>query len=100
MLLDISYYGHNEVIDEDAISVFSLRTQQRIVVITAGLSILIGIYTIIILNQYILLGLICIPLGILYSFRKPKKSRKSIKDTGIIMGNLVMVYFLTLILIN
>ncbi|WP_457557728.1 UbiA family prenyltransferase [Candidatus Harpocratesius sp.] len=88
----------HEIIDEDAISRFSLKIQQKVVVISALISIFFGFIAIILLQNYILIGLVLIPAGTIYSFRHPKKSRKSIKDTGIIMGNLVMVFLIVLIL--
>ncbi|MCF2141650.1 MAG: UbiA family prenyltransferase [Candidatus Lokiarchaeota archaeon] len=88
----------HEIIDGDAISRFSLKTQQKVVIVSALFSIIFGFFAIILLQNYILIGLVLIPVGTIYSFRHPKKSRKSIKDTGIIMGNLVMVFLIVLIL--
>lgn len=88
----------HEIIDGDAISQFSLKTQQMVVVVSAMFSIIFGILALVVTKNYILIGLILLPLGIIYSFRHPKKSRKSIKDTGILMGNMVMVFFIVLIL--
>lgn len=100
VIFAVSGQSVHEIIDEDAISIFTLRTQQLVVIISAILSILIGAIAIVLMQRYILFGLLIIPLFIIYSFRKPKKSRKSIKDTGILMGNLVLVYFLTLTVIQ
>ncbi len=88
----------HENIDGDAIAKFSLRTQQLVIVGNAFLSIVFGIIALILLKGLMLLGLILIPVGTIYSFRYPKKSRKSIKDAGILMGNLVMVFLVILIL--
>ncbi|RLI64768.1 MAG: hypothetical protein DRO88_06430 [Promethearchaeia archaeon] len=88
----------HEIIDEDAIARYSLKTQQMVVVITSSISIILGSIGVLLMKEYLLFSFILIPIGTIYSFRRPKKSRKSIKDTGIIMGNLVMVFLFTLIL--
>ncbi|MHA1612537.1 MAG: UbiA family prenyltransferase [Promethearchaeota archaeon] len=88
----------HENIDGDAIAKFSLRTQQLVIVISAFLSIIFGILSLIFLQDLLLIGLILIPIGTIYSFRYPRKLRKSIKDAGILMGNLVMVFLVILLL--
>lgn len=88
----------HEIIDGDAITKYSLKTQQLVVIITSSVSIILGITGVILLKEYLLFSFILIPLGTIYSFRRPKKSRKSIKDTGILMGNLAMVFLFTIIM--
>ena len=97
-LMAIAGQTVHENIDGDAISNFSLRTQQLVILANAFLSVIFGILALIFLQDLFLLGLILIPIGTMYSFRYPKKSRKSIKDAGIIMGNLVMMFLVILLL--
>jgi len=88
----------HEIIDEDAISKYSLKTQQKIVVGLAFLTIFLQIISSILLVDYLIIVIIIIPLGVIYTFRKPTKSTKGVKDIGIIMGNFVMILLLVIII--
>ncbi|MHA1731894.1 MAG: hypothetical protein ACTSU5_08115 [Promethearchaeota archaeon] len=88
----------HEVIDGDAITRFSLRTQQAIIWASSLVTIAAGIWATAYLRMYYFLPFVFIPLGTLYTFRKPTTSTKGVKDVGIVLGNVIMFYFLVLIL--
>jgi 4-hydroxybenzoate polyprenyltransferase len=94
----------HESIDGDAITRFSLRTQQIIVwvssLITIGMGIVANIFwwNTSTSDLYIFMPMVFIPLGTLYIFRRPKQSPKGVKDVGIVLGNILMLYFLVFIL--
>ena len=87
----------HEAIDKEAIASFSQRKVQIIVQVASVVTIITGICAIILINNYLLFPFIVIPLGPMYIYRKPVIPRKQVKDVGIIIGNLVMVYILVLI---
>ncbi len=93
----------HESIDGDAITRFSLRAQQIIVwvasLVTIGMGILANLFLWGTFTEewYVFMPIIFIPLGTLYIFRKPKQAPKGVKDVGIILGNIILVYFLVLI---
>ncbi|MFX1451916.1 MAG: hypothetical protein ACFFCM_13805 [Promethearchaeota archaeon] len=88
----------HEAIDQEAIQKYSLRTIQIIVqVASISTIILIGL-TILFLKDIYLIPLSFAPAGPIYIFRRPKVPSPGIKDVGIVLGNLLMVYFLVLIL--
>ena len=87
----------HEAIDEEAIRSFSQRKVQIIVQIASVLTIIFGIYAIILINNYLLLPFIVVPIGPMYMYRKARVPGKHVKDVGIIIGNLIMVYILVLI---
>lgn len=90
----------HEIIDGDAIIKYPPRLQQLIVLTGSSFTIAMGIITIVVLKDIYFLPLIIVPIGMIYAFRKPTRSTKGVKDVGIIVGNLMMVYFLILILRN
>jgi hypothetical protein len=90
----------HEIIDGDAISRLSLKTQQKVVIISSSLTVIVGIIISIVIQDYYFLPFAFIPLGSIYTFRTPTKSTQGVKDVGIIMGNIIMFYFLILIIQN
>ena len=90
----------HEAIDQEAIQSYSQRRIQIIVQIASILTIIFGIYAIILLNYYYLFPFIVVPIGPMYIYRKPRVPGKHVKDVGIIIGNLIMVYILVLIFAN
>jgi hypothetical protein len=90
----------HEIIDGDAITRFSLATQQKVVIISSIFTIIMGIITIIVLDNWYFFPLALIPVGSIYTFRVPTKSTQGVKDVGIVLGNIIMFYFLVLILQN
>ncbi|MFX1293705.1 MAG: hypothetical protein ACFFD2_02425 [Promethearchaeota archaeon] len=87
----------HEAIDQEAIESFSQRKVQIIVQISSILTIMFGILAIFQLNNYYLLPFVVIPIGPMYIYRKPRPPGPHVKDVGIIIGNLIMVYLIVLI---
>ncbi|NVM53424.1 MAG: hypothetical protein HWN66_06935 [Candidatus Helarchaeota archaeon] len=93
----------HEAIDKEASDAFSLRKIQIIVQISSILTIIFGVYAIFVLpqpNSLYFIPFIAIPVGPMYIYRKPRTPRPELKDVGIILGNLMMVYLLVLILMG
>ncbi|MHA1265341.1 MAG: hypothetical protein ACTSRS_08925 [Candidatus Helarchaeota archaeon] len=88
----------HEAIDQEAIKSFSQRKIQIIVQIASILTIISGILAMILLDDYYMLPFIIVPLGPMYIYRKPRPPGPHVKDVGIIIGNLIMVYILVLLL--
>ncbi|MHA1820684.1 MAG: hypothetical protein ACTSVC_09450 [Promethearchaeota archaeon] len=89
----------HEIIDGDSITKFSLRTQQLIVIVSSIITIVLGIFAMYILDNIYFFPLILIPIGSIYTFRHPTRSTKGVKDVGLILGNVILIYFLGLIII-
>lgn len=87
----------HEAIDKEAIASFSQRKVQIIVQIASIITIITGVCAIILINNYLLFPFIIVPIGPMYIYRRPVVPRKQVKDVGIIIGNLIMVYILILI---
>ena len=98
LLFSFSGQVIHEAIDKEAMASFSQRKVQIIVQIASILTIITGIYAIILLNDYLLFPMIVVPLGPMYIYRRPVVPRKHIKDVGLVIGNLIMVYILVLII--
>ncbi|HUX98488.1 MAG TPA: hypothetical protein VMV49_02925 [Candidatus Deferrimicrobium sp.] len=98
--LAFSFSGQviHEAIDREAFQSFSQRAIQVIVQIASILTIIFGVLAIILLKNFYLFPFIVVPLGPMYIYRKPRVPGPHVKDVGIIIGNLVMVYLVILIL--
>lgn len=93
-------YVH-EVIDSDSLfKHFSLRQCQILIWIGSLISLGLGIWAFIVLKQYYFFPFIFIPIGTIYTFRRPTKSTKGVKDIGILFGNFILIYFLCLIILQ
>jgi len=91
----------HELIDGDSLSKLTPKKSQIVIWIASIVSLIIGILSIIITQYVLFLPIIIFPIGILYIFRKPRSDllgRYSLKDTGIILGNLIFVYIIILII--
>jgi hypothetical protein len=69
--------------------------------IASVISLVITVFSLIVTQNIIFLPIIFFPFGILYIFRKPRTDllgRTSLKDVGIILGNLILVYVIVLII--
>jgi hypothetical protein len=91
----------HELIDGDSLSKLTPKKAQIIIWISCLVSLIIGILSVIITQDLLFLPIIIFPIGILYIFRKPRNNllgRTSLKDTGIILGNLVLVYVIILVI--
>ncbi len=88
----------HEAIDEEAMQKFSLRTIQIVVQVASISTIAFICLSIYYLGDLFLIPLAFAPAGPIYMFRRPKVPSPGVKDVGIVIGNLLMVYFLVLIL--
>ena len=88
----------HEVIDSDALTrYFSLRQCQIIIWVSSLISLVLGIWAFFILNQYYFFPFVFLPIGTMYTFRRPTKSTQGVKDIGILIGNFLLIYFICLI---
>ena len=99
----VAYTGQmvHEMIDGDSLAKLSPRKSQIIIWIICLISLGISLTSLIISQYLIFLPIIFFPLGILYVFRRPRNNllgRTSLKDIGIILGNLIQLYVIVLII--
>ena len=88
----------HEVIDSDSlVKHFSLRQCQIIIWISSIISLVLGLWAFLILNQYYFFPFIFLPIGTMYTFRRPTISTQGVKDIGILIGNFLLIYFSCLI---
>jgi hypothetical protein len=102
-LISVAYTGQmiHEMIDGDSLSKLKAKTSQIVIWVTCIIALSIAIISFIIIKNIILLPIVFFPLGILYIFRTPRSNllgRSSLKDIGIILGNLMFAYIILLIL--
>ncbi len=91
----------HELIDGDSLSKLSPKASQLVIWIASLVSLAIAIISLIFTQYIIFLPIIFFPFGIMYIFRKPREDllgRTSLKDVGIILGNLILVYIIILII--
>ena len=91
----------HEMIDGDSLAKLKPRTSQLVIWVACIISLLIVIISFIITNYLIFLPIVFFPLGIMYIYRKPRTDllgRSSLKDIGIILGNLMLAYMIILII--
>ncbi len=106
ILLSVASVGYtgqmlHELIDGDSLSKLSPKVSQLVIWIASVVSLTIAIISLIITQFIIFLPIVFFPFGIMYIFRKPRKDllgRTSLKDVGIILGNLILVYIVVLII--
>lgn len=90
----------HEMIDGDSLSKLRPKSSQIIIWIASIISLIIAIISFIVTQYVIFLPIVFFPLGIIYIFRKPRNDllgNTSLKDTGIILGNLMFAYMIILI---
>lgn len=91
----------HEMIDGDSLAKLKPKTSQLVIWIASIISLTIAISSFIITYYLIFLPIVFFPLGIIYLYRKPRTDllgKKSLKDTGIILGNLMLAYLIVLIM--
>jgi len=106
ILLSIASVGYtgqmlHELIDGDSLSKLSPRASQLVIWIASITSLVITLFSFLVTQKIIFLPIIFFPFGILYIFRKPRTDllgRTALKDVGIILGNLILVYVFILII--
>ena len=89
----------HEMIDGDSLARLSPKRSQLIIWIASIISIIISIISFIITQLIIFFPIVLFPLGIMYIFRMPRSDllgNTSLKDIGIILGNLMFVYIIIL----
>ena len=87
----------HETIDQDLTKHFSLRQCQIFIIVFSLISLILGSWAFFILREFYFLPFIFMPIGTIYTFRRPTKSTQGVKDIGILIGNFILVYFLCLI---
>ncbi|MFX1390896.1 MAG: hypothetical protein ACFE9Z_12600 [Promethearchaeota archaeon] len=90
----------HEMIDGDSLSNLKPKSSQLVILSACIISLGIAILSFIITGYLIFLPILFFPLGIMYVYRTPRTNllgRTSLKDIGIILGNLMLVYLLILI---
>jgi len=102
-ILSVAFTGQmvHEMIDGDSLSKLKPRKSQLVIWISSVTSLIIAIVSFIITQDLVFLPILLFPIGILYLFRKPRNNllgRSSLKDTGIVLGNLMLVYIVILII--
>ncbi|MHA1314157.1 MAG: hypothetical protein ACTSRB_09650 [Candidatus Helarchaeota archaeon] len=87
----------HELIDKEAISKYSLETIRIVVLACCGISIASFFVATILTMNYFFIPFFLAPIGTIYMFRRKNRPRKNIKNIGILVGNLQMVYTIVLI---
>jgi len=91
----------HEMIDGDSLAKLNPKTSRLVIWVACIISLSIAIISCIITIEIIFLPIVFFPLGIMYIYRKPRTDlmgRTSLKDIGIILGNLMLFYLLILII--
>ncbi len=91
----------HEVIDNDSMRKhLSLKQCQIVIWIFSIFSIIFTIWSFILLQDYYFIPLLFMPLGIMFTFRRPTSSTQGVKDVGILIGNFLLIYFICLIILK
>ncbi|MHA1915818.1 MAG: UbiA family prenyltransferase, partial [Promethearchaeota archaeon] len=101
-ITSVAFLGQwvHEMIDGDSLARLKPKTSQIVIWVASIISLVIAIGSFIITFYFIFLPIIFFPLGIMYIFRKQRTNligRTSLKDIGIILGNLMFAYIIILI---
>lgn len=95
----------HEIVDRDAITRYSLKTQQIILWTVSICALGLGAIALLLLTEYTIyfLPFLVFPLGIMYLGRSQEairdhQGKTSLKDTGIIAGNMFFIFVIILIL--
>jgi 4-hydroxybenzoate polyprenyltransferase len=91
----------HEVIDGDAIrKALSLKNCQVVIWVSSIITLILAIIIFIVYPEsykFYFIPFILFPLGTMFTFRAPTESTKGVKDVGILIGNFLLLYFITLI---
>jgi hypothetical protein len=91
----------HEMIDGDSLSKLKPKASQLVIWIACLISVCITVISFIVTKYLIFLPILFFPLGIMYIYRTPRTDllgRSSLKDIGIILGNLMLAYMIILII--
>jgi len=102
-IISVAFTGQmvHEMIDGDSLSKLKPRTSQLVIWCASIVSLIIAIVSFSITQILEFLPMLFFPIGIMYIFRKPRNNllgRSSLKDTGILLGNLMLAYIIILII--
>ncbi|MFX1279033.1 MAG: UbiA family prenyltransferase, partial [Promethearchaeota archaeon] len=91
----------HEMIDGDSLSKLKPKTSQLVIWVACLISLIIAIISFIITKYIVFIPILFFPFGIMYIFRTPRSNllgRTSLKDIGILLGNLMLAYIIILII--
>ena len=91
----------HEMIDGDSLSKLKPKTSQLVIWVACIISLIIAFVSFIITKYIVFIPIVFFPIGITYIFRTPRNNllgRTSLKDTGILLGNLMLAYIIVLII--
>ena len=102
-IISVAFTGQmvHEMIDGDSLSKLKPKSSQLVIWIASIISLIIAITSFLVTQYFVFLPIIFFPLGIMYIFRKPRNNllgRSSLKDTGILLGNLMFAYIIVLVI--
>ncbi|MFX0024489.1 MAG: UbiA family prenyltransferase [Candidatus Hermodarchaeota archaeon] len=102
-IIAVAFTGQmvHEMIDGDSLAKLNPKKSRLVILVACIISLAISIISFIITLYFIFLPIIFFPLGIMYVYRTPRTDllgRTSLKDIGIILGNLMLIYLLILII--
>ncbi|KKM81172.1 hypothetical protein LCGC14_1332520 [marine sediment metagenome] len=102
-IISVAFTGQmvHEMIDGDSLSKLKPKSSQLVIWIASIISLIIAIISFLVTQYFVFLPIIFFPLGIMYIFRKPRNNllgRSSLKDTGILLGNLMFAYIIVLVI--
>ncbi|HDZ17538.1 MAG TPA: hypothetical protein ENI29_08795 [bacterium] len=92
----------HELIDGDSLAQLSPKKSQLVIWIASLISLAIAITSFMFTRLLIFLPIVLFPIGIMYIFRKPRSNllgQTSLKDTGIILGNLMFAFVIILTIV-
>ena len=91
----------HELIDGDSLAKLTPKKAQIVIWISSIISLILGSVMLIMTQLILFFPILVFPIGILYIFRKPREDllgRTSLKDIGIILGNMIFVYLILIII--
>jgi hypothetical protein len=102
-IISVAFTGQmvHEMIDGDSLSKLKPNVSQIVILIASIISLIVISISFIITQYLIFLPIVFFPFGIMYIFRKPRNDllgRSSLKDTGIILGNLMFAFVIIMII--
>ncbi|MBN1800455.1 MAG: hypothetical protein JW891_03060 [Candidatus Lokiarchaeota archaeon] len=102
-ITSVAYTGQmlHEMIDGDSLAKLKPKTAQIVIWVSALISLVIGVVSLILTLELWFLPFIIFPFGIMYIFRTPRNDIRgwtSLKDIGIMLGNFLLAYFIVIIL--
>ena len=100
-IASVAYTGQmlHEMIDGDSLAQLSPKKSQIVIWTASLISLAIAIISFLFTRFLIFLPIVFFPIGIMYIFRKPRSNllgQTSLKDTGIILGNIMFAYIIIL----